>query len=151
MENGNKDAKRHKAENNSEVISKDVAIKEVDRWLDYKRIKPRKRENLSDNIEAMVDAVMDGTLVLEKNYDWTHNLTFPLENDKGEVTVDKLSYKSRIMVRDINSRMKGIKAGDGDARVIGYVSALTGEPAGVLNTLDTEDQAIFLHIATFFL
>ena len=93
----------------------------------------------------------DGTLVVEKDFKLTHTLVFPITNSDGKETVAKLTYKPRLMVRDINVKMKGIKAGDNDGRVVGYVAALTDQPSGVLTSLDTEDNGLAQAIAMFFL
>lgn len=129
-----------------------TAEAEIKKWLDFKKVKPKKRESLQDNIDSMVDNIVDGTLVLDdKTFVLTHALSFPLENDKGEVTVKELVYKPRIQVRDINVKMKGLKPTDADGRIIGYTRALTDQPAEVIKSLDTEDNTLAQHITGFFL
>ena len=77
-------------------MSKKIPLKtaeaEIKKWLDHKRVKPKKRESLQDNIDSMVDSIVDWTLVLQEDMKLVHTLSFPLENDKGEVTVKELIY-----------------------------------------------------------
>ncbi len=135
----------------TEKVTRKVAELEVTKWLDYKKVKDKKRENLQDQIDIMVDAIIDGSLVLDQDFKFTHTLSFPIENANGEVTVKSLTYKPRLSVQEITSRMKGIKSNDPDARVVGYVAALTDKPRAVLTDLDTEDNAIAQAFALFFL
>ena len=132
-------------------INLKTAEAEIKNWLDYKKVSPKKRESLQDNIDNMVDSIVDGTLVLQEDMNLVHTLSFPLENDKGEVTIKELIYKPRLQVRDINVKMKGLKPTDADGRIIGYTRALTGQPAEVIKSLDTEDNTLAQHITGFFL
>ena len=132
-------------------INLKTAEAEIKKWLDYKKVSPKKRESLQDNIDNMVDCIVDGTLVLQDDMKLLHTLSFPLENDKGEVTVKELIYKPRLQVRDINVKMKGLKPTDADGRIIGYTRALTDQPAEVIKSLDTEDNTLAQHITGFFL
>ena len=136
---------------NTEKVTRKVAELEVTKWLDHKKVKDRKRENLQDQIDIMVGAIIDGSLVLDQDCKFTHQLSFPIENAKGEVTVRSLTYKPRLSVIEINAKMKGVKPTDADARVVGYISALTGQPSAVLTSLDTEDNSLAQAFATFFL
>ena len=132
-------------------IALDVAKKEAQKWLDHKRIKPKKREALSDQIDTIVDGISDGSLILEKNHNFTYTLSFPLKNSDGEETVKTLTFKPRISVKEITARMKGVKSNDADARVLGYIAALIDQPSALLSEMDTEDNSIAQAFATFFL
>ena len=140
------------ATQNKDKVTPEVAKKEVDSWLDYKKVKPKKRENLDAQIEVFVDAIVAGTLVLDhQNFVFKHTLSFPLENSKGDITVTSVNYKPRLSVKQINAKMKGIKPTDADARVLGYIAALTDEATEVLTRFDSEDSSIAQAFATFFL
>ena len=49
------------------VISEELAKKEVLKWMDFKNLKPRKREERKDEIETIVEAICDGDLILDKD------------------------------------------------------------------------------------
>ena len=132
-------------------IPLETAELEVEKWLDHKRVKPKKRENLKENIEVIVDNICDGSLVLRDDYHFVQTLSFPVKNAAGEEKVKELIYKPRLMVRDINAKMKGVKANDPDGRVVSYIAALTDQPAGVISNLDTEDNSLAQQFASFFL
>lgn len=132
-------------------IPQKTAQEEVDKWLDFKKVKPQKRENNKEQIELMTDAICDGTLVLDDKMNFVHKLSFPLGNPDSEGKIKELTYKPRLMVRDINAKMKGVKANDPDGRIVGYIAALTDQPSGVITSLDTEDNSLAQQIVAFFL
>lgn len=137
-----------KTESTSQVVSKEIALKDVISWLDYKKVPASKREAYKDNIESLVNAVSEGTLVLNDDKSFTHHLIFPFGK---EVTIDKLVYKPRIRVGDVYAHMNGIKTTDVDGRVHAYVCTLTGQPKEIVKQLDTEDIAVAQNIAIFFI
>jgi len=132
-------------------IPRDLAAIEIDKWLDFKRLTESKRETSQDNIDLMIECIETGTLILREDFVLEHKLVFPIKNSDGQVTVEMVEYKPRLMLRDINNKMKGVKVTDSDARLLGYLSALTGKPPGVLGAMDTVDNSIAQSIVSFFL
>jgi len=133
------------------AVSRDVAEKDLERWLNHKRIGITKRENMRDNIDILVDAVQDGQLVVEEDCKITQKLAFPPENGEGDVHVSELVYAPRMHFSQIQPKLKGIKPGDTETRLLGYAAALSGQPIGVLRKLDTVDLAVLQAVAVFFL
>lgn len=134
----------------SEVMTYEQAREEVNSWLDYKKVKDKKREAYKDAVETLVDGVKDGTLVIAEDMKINQTLAFPVEDNAGKVVFDKLEYKARLSVGEIAERTKGVKATDTDGRIMAHVSALTGKAIGLLNKMDTEDNSIAQSIAVFF-
>ena len=132
----------------SKVVDLETAKKEVEKWLDFKRVRDSKRKSNADTIEALAEAVSEGQLVLNEDHTLTHNLDVPTE---GEVPVTQLTYKPRLTVQDTHSKMKGVKANDVDGRIIALVSALCGKPTGIIGRLDTADYSVSQNVALFFL
>jgi len=132
------------------VVSLDVAQAEVEKWLDYKKVSQGKRDKQKAQIEVLVDAVCDGTLVLKEDLTWVHNLKFPVTlADKEELKT--LSYKPRISQGEAHMHLQRFKADDVDGRVLAYVLALTKTPQDFIKRLDTEDSSIAQGIAIFFI
>jgi hypothetical protein len=129
-------------------VSIDVATEEVNKWLDYKKVNEKKREAYKDNIDALVQGVCDGILILNEDNTFTHNLQFPIE---GEMPIHKLDYKPRLKMSTVHNHLQGVKPSDGDGRVCAYIAALTSKPKAVVKDLDTEDYSIGQSIAIFFL
>lgn len=129
-------------------ISKDQAKKEVDRWLEAKRVKPSVIEDSTDSIEQLTDEVADGYLILNEDNTWIQKLVWPLGKD-GQVT--ELIYKPRITDLDINKYSKGIKAQDFRGQINAVTCALTDQPMGIINKLDTEDRRTARSLSGFFM
>lgn len=129
-------------------VSLDIAREEVTKWLDYKKVGAKKREEYKDNIDALVDGIYEGILTLTPDMLFVHNLKFPI--GEGE-SIKELRYKPRIKQLDIANMMKGIKAGDTSAQVRAYVCAVTGQPANIIAQLDTEDFSVSQSIGVFFI
>lgn len=127
----------------------DSAKKEVEKWLDHKKVKPNKREASQDAIDALIDAVMYGQLVLGEDFSWTANLDHPI--DSGDAPMGVLVFKPRLKVSETHSKMKGVKPGDADGRVMALIAALTNKPFAMIGKLDTSDYSIAQNIALFFI
>lgn len=135
----------------TEKITREIAKKDFEGWLNHKKIKERKRQVNEDQEETIIDSIMAGSLRVEKDFNLHFNLDFPLENDKKEVTVREFVFKPRIKVFELNAKLKGVKASDGDGRVVAYISAITGQNSGIIKKLDTEDYNICQSIVMYFL
>jgi hypothetical protein len=129
-------------------IVREVAEAEVTRWLDFKKIGAKKREDHKDSIDKLIEAVEDGLLTLTDNYEFIQILKFPI-GEEGAVT--ELKYKPRINVEAVQLQMQGIKVTDATALIGAYLAALTNTPKAILKKLDTEDNGIANAIAVFFL
>ena len=123
----------------------ETATAEFEKWLNAKQVSKKRRENLADMEEEIIDAIMEGNLVLNKDIEFIQHLNFP--NSK----VSELKFQTRIQVGMINAKLRGIQANDVNGRLEAYISALTGEPVSLVKTLDSSDFAIASCIATYFL
>lgn len=128
------------------VVSKEVAEKDINGWLDSKKIYDR--EENTATIETLVKAVENGVLVVTEEFDLVHTLLFPTQ---GEKPLTSLKYKNRLAERDIKAAMKGVSANDMDARMTAYIYALTGVAKGLIDALDTSDTRIAKAVVVFFL
>lgn len=130
-------------------VDKETATKEVDRWLDAKKVMPSKRENNRDAIDKLVESVMYGQLIVTENDTLQQVLIWPLGDNESIKTLD---YRQRINLETINARIKreNIKATDVDARIMAYAAALTSQPTAILGKMDTEDTGLMQSIVSFF-
>lgn len=128
------------------AVSLDVAISEVQKWLDHKRIRPAKRESLKIHIENLQNAIAEGDLVLNEDYTLTQKLLFPV----GETSIDKLDYSPRITFSQVEPYLK--TSGDGgDGRLNATICALTKKPLGIIKAMDNEDRSLATDICIFFI
>lgn len=132
----------------AELVSREVAQSEFDKWADHKKISAKKREQQKDSIEAIVDAIVEGTLVLKEDNTLVHTLKFPTE---GEAPIKTLEYKPRLKMDIVHAHLQNVKSNDADGRVAAYIAALTTKSKTIIKALDTEDYSIAQSIAVFFL
>jgi len=131
-------------------VSTEQAIAEVNSWLDYKKVKTAKRESNAEHIDTLVSCVEDGTIIINDDKTIVHELGFALENTEGETTVERLTYKARLTMLDIQRATKGISPNDQTERMFGFGNALTNVGRGVLKKLDSVDNGVLQAIAIFF-
>ena len=130
------------------VVSIDIATADVKRWMDHKRVAEKRRAELVSAQEIMVNAIMEGSLVLEDDMKWKHTLIFPLE---GEIGVTEIKYKPRLNDSDIEPYRKIVKGSDFESQMKQVKMALTSQPVGIINALDSStDKQISDAIALFF-
>lgn len=133
----------------SKPMPKGEAIKEINEWLDYKKVRPKKRETNEDSIEELVDAIECGDLIFDKD---TKELKLQLAVPLGtNEQIKELTFKARISVGEVHPYLKKIKTGDGDGRLLAYVKALTNETDILIESMDTGDQSLATCIVVFFL
>jgi len=128
------------------VISIEVAEKEVNDWVGFKKISSSKVEENKDSLKSIATSISEGVLTLDADtYEFTHQLKFPV----GEVK--ELKYKARISMKQIHTKTRNIKPGDTNGLISAYIAALTNQNTGLIEELDTEDNRIAQSIAVFFL
>jgi len=130
----------------AEVISIELAAKEVTAWLDYKRVKEGKREAYKANIDALAYAISVGDISIDSNtFVIKQKLCVPVEGLYNE-----LSYKPRITVGELQKHSAG-KATSLDNAIVSAVAALTEKSISHIQKMDTEDYAIAAAIGVFFI
>lgn len=129
-------------------VSSEIAKEEVLKWLDHKKVSQSKRESFADNLKALEEAIVEGSLVLNENFEFIQELKFPIGE---EVQTSTLTYKPRLKESTLSVHMNGVKIGDFDGRLYATVAALTGKPRDLIKALDTEDYSIGKNIAFFFI
>lgn len=132
-------------------VANEVAVQEFERWLDYKRIKQKKREDNKSFEETIVQCIEDGEIAIDDNCVLTFTLPEILKDDNGNTMLEKLIFPPRVRVKQINNKMKGFKSDDADARVLAYISAISGQNTGVISNMYTEDYSVCQSIVMYFL
>lgn len=132
-------------------ISRNVATADFERWLVYKKINDRVRQENISYEEKIIDAIEDGILTINDDLVMELSLQFPVLTDQGETALDKLIFKPRITVQQLNIKLKPVKPGDTEGMKIAYIAALTDQNSGMIAKLTTEDALICQSICMYFL
>lgn len=130
-------------------VTREVAQKEVEGWLDYKKIRPSQRETHKDVIETLIEEVSEGTLEIDQTtFKITHNLLVPIgESD----SLKKVDYRPRLNDNILEPFMKGVKPSDFISVGLAYIAALTNVNKGILSRMDSADMRIAKGIMVFFM
>jgi hypothetical protein len=136
------------------VIDRDTATKEVNAWLDYKRIQASYRDKRKDSIEVLVDGIMSGNVsIADGEYMYgkdklqgpmiKQTLAFPT----GSLT--ELTYKPRETTGNLSASLRnGINTPVASC----YGSILSnGVMPAQIETMDSEDSRVLQAIVSFFL
>ena len=128
-----------------EKVNFKTANQEVEKWLDYKKVKPSRRESLRAQIDLLVEAVQLGQLTLGNDHEWIMALDFPV----GET--NELTFKARITDAELSSYKRNIKGADAwDTQQLVFLCGLTTQTLGMIKKLDTSDRVVADAIILFF-
>jgi len=134
-----------------EKVSREIAEKDVTFWLDKKKISTGHRELNENFIDQLADAVQEGNLVLDKDTnEWTYELAFPVNDEKGGEALGTLKFKSRLNDVMLRPFLNGVKNDDADGRLLAHTAALTGANKGLLKLIDSVDKRVVMAITVFF-
>ena len=131
--------------NAAKAITPEMAKQEVEKWLDFRRVRNRKRQENEASINDLIEAFEDGFLILDpKTHVIKQKLLFDTAGKK------ELNFKPSMTVGEGQRALKGLKSTDSHGMLLAYVSELTGEVKEVINQLNSEDYGIARTIAGFF-
>lgn len=130
------------------ALSPEVAMQEVGRWLDHKRVSESKRQSNEEAIKVMAEEMAAGNLILDDQYNLVYSLRFPIS---AEQPTTKLTFKPRLKLGTVYSHLQGVKPTDADGRLFAYAAALTGNPKEMIKNLDVDDWSMVQAVVVFFL
>ncbi len=135
------------------VISEEIAKKEIEKWLDFKNVSPRKRnkKEIKTNIEALTDAICDGDLVLDEDFNLVLTLRNPVLDKEGKAQLKSMTFKPRLLLEDVESHLMNVKADNTIGMLAAYTAALTGLNSRMTKKIDTDDNKTAQAIVMFFL
>lgn len=139
------------AENNlfPVLVAPELAVQEVNRWLDYKRVKPTKRMVNAEYIQELVQGICYGDVTINANNHIIHKLNFPILDKGGAILFDKLEYVPNLTAQKVNECVSA--AGNSQiSMTIAYGAALSGKAVAIIGLLDTTDLAILASVGVFF-
>lgn len=130
-------------------IAREVAETEITKWLDYAFVRERARESYKEQIDSLVDAMCDGLLIINHETKvLTQFFNSPIGKDGCEKSLD---FKHELRIGAVQNHLRGVKAGDGDGRILAYVCGLTSKNSELIKDMKTHDYNISAAIALFFL
>lgn len=98
-----------KQEKLKNVMSEELALNELEQFINEWVDKPEPKENLAETYPNIFDALMSGNLVLDENKEATYKLITPVKNEDGtSVVKEEVKFKTRITPTNQARLGKGI-------------------------------------------
>lgn len=129
-----------------EVVSIEVARKEVEKWLDFKKVKQAKRDAHAGSIDFLAYAISVGDITIDDKLVIKQKLSLPVDGLYSE-----LEYKPRLSIEELHKHMGAMNVRSTDDAVVCVAAALTGKSVSQIKKMDTEDYVIPAGIGVFFI
>jgi hypothetical protein len=133
-----------------DVVSYDVAKKEIEKWAEAAFIESEESgEDNKNSFEPLIKAVVKGHLRVSEDGVLTQFLKFPIGDS---MPIKELTYRNRITAGELQKRMSNlsIKSSDIDGRILCFISLLTTQPFAMVGKIDQRDYGVASTIASFF-
>ena len=155
-----------KKEQLGDVIGRDVATQELNRWFDLMEVPeddrivieesddPEFKAKESNDImrESMIKAIMKGRLKINDEGVMSYDLKHPLtKKDSGETILSKLTFLLRYRDIDLEINMKGVDTNNYVSMTRAYVATLTGTGKHLLGKLYNTDTDVLRAVYTVFM
>lgn len=119
-------------------------MKDVTRLLDLKKLFPKRREQLAQAIEVVVEAIQYGYVTINDAGEIEQKLVTPIGG------IEVINYKARVDPLTINKSISALKNPTITSQVMVYKKAYTGLLEMQLQQLDQTDANTCEAISLFF-
>lgn len=134
-----------------EVISKDVALNDLEAFVNEWVEKPESKDKLQEFYPMMLEAIVSGNLVLENNVP-TYTLATPVKNVKGEVSVSEITFRTRISPSNQASLGKGLNIQTDQLQyALNCISYIINQPIAMIDNFSKRDYNTVREIASVFM
>jgi len=130
------------------ALAPEVAMQEIEKWLDHKKVSAKKRESNEEAIKTLAEEISLGNMFLTDSFNLEYNLKSPI---KSEQPTTKLVFKPRLTIGSVYNHLQGVKPTDADGRLFAYAAALTTNPKDLIKNLEIDDWNIVQAVVVFFL
>ena len=136
---------------NNEVVSKDVALDELELFINTFVKKPVKREELEETYPDVLDAIIDGYLSFDSDSLPTLRLKQPIKSEEGNIILSELSFKTRIKPSTLAALAKGLDLRTDALNLqLKMTSYLIGQSTSMIDRLGRYDLDVVNQVSTVF-
>lgn len=135
-----------------EVVDREQAAKEVEAFLDYRKVTEngRKLPDVAAVTEGLIRAISEGHLSLAEDFVFIQKLQTPLGAiEKGEGTKE-LKFSPRFTIGAYHKMLQRVDKGDQLGVTIAKLAVLSGQPKELIEKLANDDYEVASLIAVFF-
>lgn len=133
------------------VISEEVALNDLELFINEWVEKPEPKENLKESYPMMLEALMNGNLVLENNVP-IYTMSAPVKNVKGEVSLSEITFRTRISPSNQAGLGKGLNIQlDQLQYALNCISYIINQPIAMIDNFGKRDYNTVREIASVFM
>lgn len=133
------------------VISEEVALIDLESFVNEWVEKPEPKDKLAELYPMMLEALVNGSLVLENNVP-IYNLVDPVKNVKGEVSISEITFRTRISPSNQASLGKGLNIQfDQLQYALNCISFIINQPIKIIDNFGKRDYNTVREIASVFM
>lgn len=133
------------------VISEDVALNDLELFVNQFVKRPDPREDLKKKHLDILEAIQDGFLVFDADMNPTLTLKNPIKNDKGEVSISEIKFVTRILPSKLTELAKGLHPVDDlfllQNKMTGFIIS---QPVAMLDKFSRYDLDVINQLAAIF-
>ncbi len=136
----------------NKAISKDVALVELENFVNKFVKKPVPFNELEDSYPDVLEAIMDGLLVFDENLNPTFKLKYPIKGEEsGNVVLDSLTFKTRIKPTQLADIAKGLNPQKEVFTLqLKMTSFIIDQPIAMLDKFERYDYDVISQVASVF-
>lgn len=132
-------------------MTQELATAEVEKWLEQKKIKPRRRTASQASIDNIIEAVQYGDAVINADNTIDVKLSFPICDSNNTPVHASLHFKSRVQVDALLKAYDKEKANSIDAQLLVIIAELTDLPFTIITKMEPVDLTLAKSIGVFFM
>lgn len=136
---------------NKEVISEEVALNDLEAFVNEWVEKPESKDKLAESYPNIMEALISGNLVFENNIP-SYTLATPVKNVKGEISISEITFRTRISPSNQASLGKGLNIQlDQLQYALNCISYIINQPIAIIDNFGKRDYNTVREIASVFM
>lgn len=133
------------------VISKEIALKEVETLINRFVKKPVAFDQIEETYPDVLDAIMDGYLSFDADGVPVLKLKYPIKSESGDVMISEINFKTRIKPTALANIGKGIDLQKDQLSLqLRMVAYIIEQPVVVLDKFERYDYDVISQISAVF-
>lgn len=137
------------------VIEKEVAIVELGNLVNKYVKKHVRTDATNDDLEKgypdVLDAIMDGFLSFDAEGLPVYKLSSPIKNDKGDISLSEITFKTRIKPLTLADLAKGLHPQNEIFTLqLRMTSYIIGQPIAMLDKFSPYDYDVISQVGSIF-
>lgn len=133
------------------VISKEVALEELEKFVNRFVKKPLPLNELEESYPDVLDAIIEGYLSFDESGLPKLKLKFPIKNDKEEVSLSEITFRTRIKPTTLADLAKGLHPQKEVFTLqLKMTSYIIDQPMAMLDKFERYDYDVISQVAAVF-